>query len=134
MITLFIALHPFLAGANDSVPLKNQQEHTRYLRLIYQLRCPTCPNQSIADSEAPIAQNLRQIVYQQILTNKSNQQIIDFMITRYGAFILYQPAFNKTTYMLWCLPGLILLIGLFVVLQLVRRHKLHASKDQGNVP
>jgi cytochrome c-type biogenesis protein CcmH len=80
------------------------------------LRCPKCQNQDIADSNAPIAADLRREVYQLIVQGKTDQQITDFMVARYGDFVRYKPALNKRTWILWYGPLALLILGLSVVL------------------
>lgn len=81
-------------------------------RLESQLRCLVCQNQSIAESTADLANDLRNQVRTQLSEGKTEQQIIDYMTDRYGAFVLYDPPFNFETFLLWCGPALLLLIAL----------------------
>jgi cytochrome c-type biogenesis protein CcmH len=92
-------------------PFKNEAQEERFETLASQLRCLVCQNQSLADSDAPLAQDLRSELYEQIQTGNSNDQIISFLTGRYGDFILYKPAFNARTLLLWLSPLLLFIIG-----------------------
>jgi cytochrome c-type biogenesis protein CcmH len=110
-------------NANDalaaSIPSEQEQ---RYQALINELRCVQCQNQSIAESEAGIAQDIRQLVQAKILAGQTDQQIIDFLVERYGDFILYNPPFKPITYLLWLLPPLLLVIALWILKRSIRSH------------
>jgi cytochrome c-type biogenesis protein CcmH len=92
----------------------------RYRQLSTELRCPKCQNQNIADSNAPIAQDLRKLLYQQLEKGASDDEILDYMVARYGEFVRYRPRFSGATAILWLAPGLLLLAGLVVALLTLR--------------
>ena len=94
-----------------------------------QLRCLVCQNQSIAESNAELAVDLRNQVIEQVKAGKTNKEIIDYMVERYGDFVLYRPPFKSTTYILWIGPIALFLIGLgaFYV-NLSRRKRVVASE------
>ena len=97
-------------------------EHARrYQALIAELRCLVCQNQNLADSNAPLAADLREITFSMINEGKSDQEIIDFMVARYGDFVLYRPPFKATTAVLWVGPLLLLLLGMAILLRQLRR-------------
>jgi cytochrome c-type biogenesis protein CcmH len=98
----------------------------RYQALIQELRCLVCQNQNLADSNAPLAADLRQITYDMIREGKSDQEIIDFMVARYGEFVLYRPPLNPNTALLWGGPLLLLAFGMWLLLRHLRRR---ASRD-----
>lgn len=83
----------------------------RVRALSYELRCLVCQNESIAESRAPLAQDLRAQVREQLAAGKSESEVIDFMVARYGDFVLYRPPFKATTALLWLGPALLLLAG-----------------------
>ncbi|TAK72087.1 MAG: cytochrome c-type biogenesis protein CcmH [Gammaproteobacteria bacterium] len=89
----------------------NDTDTQRFTHLTQQIRCVVCQNQNIADSTAPLAQDLRAKVYQMILDKKSDDDIKNYLVNRYGEFILLQPRLHKTTFLLWTFPCL----GLVVV-------------------
>ena len=92
----------------------------RYQVLTAELRCPKCQNQNIADSNAPIAQDLRKRLYQQLQEGASDDEIMEYMVARYGEFVLYRPRFSGATAILWLAPVLLLLAGAAVVLLTLR--------------
>ncbi len=102
---------------------KQPEQEQAYQSLISELRCLVCQNQTIADSNADLAKDLRRQVYEMLQKGQSKQQIVDFMTDRYGDFVLYKPAFKLKTGLLWLGPGLFLLIGLVTVVVVVRRKK-----------
>ncbi len=85
-----------------------------------ELRCLVCQNQSIADSNAGLAKDLRTEIYEMIEAGKSESQIIDFMVARYGDYVLYRPPFKLQTALLWLGPMLVFLLGVFFALKLIR--------------
>ncbi|MCB1687798.1 MAG: cytochrome c-type biogenesis protein CcmH [Halioglobus sp.] len=92
----------------------------RYQQLSEELRCPKCQNQNIADSNAPIAQDLRKLLHQQLEAGASNEEILDYMVARYGEFVRYRPRFGGTTVFLWLAPILLLLAAIGVLLATLR--------------
>ena len=93
----------------------------RVMALSNELRCLVCQNQTIADSSAPLAEDLRNQVREKIRQGASDSQIIDFMVERYGDFVLYRPPFKATTLLLWFGPLLLLAAGAAVLLRRLRR-------------
>jgi cytochrome c-type biogenesis protein CcmH len=79
------------------------------------MRCLVCQNQSIDDSDAPLAKDLRVLIRERLVKGDSNQQVVDFLVARYGDFVLLKPRLNAKTIALWAGPFLILLLGMFVV-------------------
>jgi cytochrome c-type biogenesis protein CcmH len=98
-------------------------ELERYHGLINQLRCLVCQNQTIADSNAPLAQDLRDQVRTQIDSGRSDAEIIDYVTARYGDFVLYRPPFKRATWLLWLGPFVLLLGALAVAVSLMRRSR-----------
>ncbi len=94
--------------------LKDQQLEARARTISAELRCLVCQNQSIDDSDAPLARDLRILVRERLKAGDSNSQVIQFLVERYGDFILLRPRFNTRTLALWGAPLLIFLIGLFL--------------------
>ena len=84
---------------------------SRYHQLSQELRCPKCQNQNIADSNAPIARDLRVVLYQQLEAGQTDAQILDFMVARYGQFVRYRPEVDRQTALLWWSPLLLLVLG-----------------------
>lgn len=91
-----------------------------FQRLSNELRCLVCQNQNLADSNAELAQELRREIYRMVKEGKDEQAVIDFMVSRYGDFVLYRPPVNRATWLLWSGPFLLLAIGAGVMLVMVR--------------
>lgn len=98
-------------------------QRERYLTLVEELRCPKCQNQNLADSDSPIAADLRREIRRLLEAGNSDQQIIDFLVARYGEFILYRPAWREHTYLLWLAPAALLGVGLIGVALVVRQRR-----------
>jgi cytochrome c-type biogenesis protein CcmH len=95
----------------------------RAARLEHQLRCLVCQNQTIAESNAPLAQDLRQQVREQMEKGASDQDVIDYMVARYGDFVLYRPPFKATTVALWVGPFALLALGALLAWRRVARRR-----------
>jgi cytochrome c-type biogenesis protein CcmH len=93
----------------------------RYHLLSQELRCPKCQNQNIADSNAPISQDLRKLLYEKLEAGASDEVILRDMVERYGEFVRYRPDAQGATLWLWLAPGLMLLAGLLVLVLFIRR-------------
>ncbi len=87
------------------------------------LRCLVCQNQSIDDSDAPLARDLRLLVRERIAAGDSDSDVLDFVVARYGEFVLLKPRFNARTYLLWAVPALVLIAGGLIVLLNIRKAK-----------
>lgn len=118
-LTLTGAAH----AAIDTYEFANDAERARFRELTQELRCPKCQNQDIADSNAPIATDLRREIFRMLGEGKDNQQIIDFMVDRYGDFVRYKPALTSTTIVLWFGPLALLVGGLVVIGVIVGRRR-----------
>ncbi len=119
MIRRFIVLAalvmlPFVSNSQSLVQFDSELDRTRYYALIQELRCPKCQNQNLADSDSVIAEDLRNQVYVMIKDGRSDQEIVQFMVERYGEFVLYRPAFSLSNSVLWGAPAALILIVLFV--------------------
>jgi cytochrome c-type biogenesis protein CcmH len=122
-IALVVALAAFVpaAAAADAVPTETDPvKSARAVRLTSELRCLVCQNQTIADSNAELAVDLRRQVREQVSAGKSDQEIIDYMVDRYGDFVLYRPPMKGTTLLLWGGPVLLLAIGIGVIVVVLR--------------
>lgn len=126
---LGLALLGTAQAAIDTYEFANEAERERYRSLVEELRCPKCQNQNIADSNAPIAMDLRAEIYRMLEEGKDDQQIIEFLVARYGDFVLYKPPLTARTLLLWYGPAA-LLVGGFVLLGVIvlrRRGKKSAQ-------
>ena len=108
-------------GSQDLYPLESTEKQERFRNLLDELRCPKCQNQNIADSDAPIAEDMRNEVYRMVQEGADEQTVVDAMIERFGEFVHYKPAFDARTALLWLLPLIVVLVGLIVVTVVVRR-------------
>ena len=107
----------------ETYDFSNPELESRYQQLSAELRCPKCQNQNIADSNAPIAQDLRKLLYQQLEQGASDQEILDYMVARYGEFVRYRPRFSGATAILWLAPALLLLAAVVVVFLSLRSRR-----------
>ncbi|MBD8525323.1 cytochrome c-type biogenesis protein CcmH [Pseudoxanthomonas sp. CAU 1598] len=130
-ILLLALLCTGLANALEPMPFKDAEEEARFRALVAELRCVMCQNQSLADSNAMIAADLRKEVLSLMQSGKTDQQIKDFLVERYTEFVLYRPPVNERTAALWIAPIAILVIGAIVVVVVVRRRaaRLTAPKE-----
>jgi len=117
-------------AAIDTYQFKDVDTQERFQQLTADLRCPKCQNQNLADSNAAIAQDLRQKIYEMLEAERSNTEIVDYMVARYGDFVLYEPRFNSQNAVLWLGPLLLLIVGLSVVIYLTRyRNKQRVTTE-----
>ena len=108
----------------------NQQQEDRFNQLTQELRCLVCQNQNLADSDAPLAHDLRREVQEMLQTGQSNEDIKRFLVERYGDFVLYRPPVQTNTYLLWLAPLLLLLGGAWILRgSIKKRSKLFNSSD-----
>ena len=96
----------------------------RVMNLSHELRCLVCQNQTLADSNAPLAQDLRNQIREQLAAGRSEQDVVDFLVARYGDFVLYRPPLKGTTVLLWIGPFLFLAFGAFILVRFVRRRRV----------
>ena len=123
LLLLFVTAGAF-AQVSDPAPLRfaNTTEEQRFHALVTELRCVMCQNQSLADSNAQIAHDLRREVLALMRQGKSDDAIRSYLVARYGEFVLYKPRIEATTWLLWFGPAVLLLAGGFLVARVVRRH------------
>lgn len=97
----------------ETYSFSSPELEVRYHSLSQELRCPKCQNQNIADSNAPIARDLRVVLYEQLEAGATDDEILAFMVARYGEFVRYRPGVDRNTVLLWASPALLLLAGAF---------------------
>lgn len=113
LLAALAALFPLLVAANEAVPTElDPVANKRAVAISEQLRCLVCQNQSIAESNAELAVDLKRQVNEQIKAGRSDKEIIDFMVQRYGDFVLYKPPFKTETVILWLGPLMLFVLGL----------------------
>jgi len=132
VIAAFVAA--LLLGSSASYALAPEQMPTpqleaRYLALIQGFRCMQCQDESLADSPVNLAADMRRVIREMLLAGKTDQQIRDFMVSRYGYFILFKPPFVWQTAWLWLAPGVMLLAGVIVALTVIRKRAAIVATD-----
>ena len=116
----------------DTYQFSDAEQEQRFFTLTNELRCPKCQNQTIGDSNAPIAKDLRREVHRMLQEGADDQKIVDFMLDRYGDFVLYRPRLDSKTAVLWFGPLVLLFIGFVSVLVIVRKHRRRAEVESVN--
>ena len=109
------------ASPVETFEFQDEVTKIRFQALSKELRCPKCQNQNLADSNSPIAEDLRRELYELLQQGKADSEIVDFMVSRYGEFVLYRPRVSSLTYVLWFGPALLILIGIIVVIIILRK-------------
>lgn len=123
VILLLMAPIVAMASAIEPLPFENEVQERRFRALAEELRCTVCQNQSLADSDAPLAQDLRRELFTMLQDGRSDTEIRQFMVDRYGDYVLYRPPLAGHTILLWAGPFLLLLIGLVSVVVIIRRRR-----------
>lgn len=103
----------------DIYPFEDPLKRERFMQLTKQLRCLVCQNQNIAESNAGLAKDIRDVLYRQLLAGATDQQVIEFMVARYGDFILFRPPLRASTWLLWLGPLLLMVVGFIVLWRLI---------------
>ena len=114
-MALFLAVS--VAGADDAALDK------RVMELAAELRCLVCQNQSLAESNAGLAVDLRNQIREQLARGASEREVVDFMVARYGDFVLYRPPLKASTFFLWFGPFVLLIAGIYVLIRRIRRQR-----------
>ena len=120
-ISIFLLFYVFGIGTSIAMDGLTPEQEVLYQAMVQEVRCLVCQNQSIAESNAELAKDLRIEISSQIKDGKTEQEIKDFLLNRYGDFVLYQPSFNKKTFFLWLSP----LILLFLIYSWYRKINLN---------
>ncbi|KHT34180.1 cytochrome c-type biogenesis protein CcmH [Pectobacterium carotovorum] len=108
-------------ASSEVLRFDNDTQEQQFRELTMQLRCPKCQNNSIADSNSMIASDMRQKVYELMQQGQTKEQVVDYMVDRYGYFVTYEPPITPFTVLLWLLPALFLAVGAWVIIRRARR-------------
>ncbi len=127
MLIFFVVV---AAAAEEPLVFENQQQQDRFDKLTQELRCPVCQNQNLADSDAPLAHELRREIREMLQSGQSNDQIKQFLVDRYGDFVLYRPPVQNNTYLLWLAPLVLLLSGALVLLVSIKKRATLLGDDE----
>ncbi|MCV6637402.1 cytochrome c-type biogenesis protein [Candidatus Albibeggiatoa sp. nov. NOAA] len=132
LLLLFILLFPSISFAIDQNPMEFEtpEQQERFWKLANELRCVVCQNQSVADSNAGIAQDVRDVVRDMILKGKTDDEIYEFLVERYSDYVLYNPPLKPKTYVLWIGPAILFFIALFGLLFAIRHHAKDTAKPE----
>ncbi len=114
-------------GAMEVREFDSDAQEARFKDLIAELRCLVCQNQNLADSNADLAKDLRRETYNMVRAGKSDEEIVSFMVDRYGEFVLYRPPVKSSTLFLWFGPFLLALIGVAILVVQIRRRRAGAG-------
>jgi len=112
----------------DTYEFENKEQSELYGKMIKELRCLVCQNNNLADSNSELAQDLRRQTFELVNKGLDEQGIIDYMVKRYGDFVLYRPQMKSTTIILWVGPFILLLLGVVVLLRMIRRRNLESDE------
>jgi cytochrome c-type biogenesis protein CcmH len=131
ILVAWLAILAPAAAASEATPTDlDPVAQKRLIGLASELRCLVCQNQTIADSNADLALDLRREIREQIKAGKSDAQILEFMTTRYGDFVLYRPPLKMTTILLWFGPALLVIAGIVVLVRVMRARRRRADADR----
>ena len=132
LIALIVVAAP--AWAKEAAPVaSNQQLEARMMVLATELRCLVCQNQTIADSQADLATDLRKQIREKLKQGMSERQILDFMVERYGDFVLYRPPLKATTVLLWAGPFALLIVAALMLARYIKRRKREVQAGGGEL-
>lgn len=132
MMRILLALLIILPMLVSAEGFDDPATDARYRALIGELRCLVCQNQSLADSHADLAKDMRHEVHKLVDQGQTNDQIVDYLVSRYGDFVRYRPPVNKTTWLLWFGPFILLAGGIAVLLMNIRRRNAVAKQQISN--
>jgi len=127
LLALTLAAAPQALAVQPDEILADAALEARARVLSKELRCMVCQNQSIDDSDAPLARDLRVLVRERLEAGDSDQQVIDFLVARYGDFVLLKPRFTSHTALLWLMPAVVFVIGALVLVAAARRRSKTAA-------
>lgn len=122
-LVVALLLTPLYAAPVVTYDFASEEQEVLFNKLSNELRCLVCQNQAIADSNADLAKDLRDEIFGMLQQGKSEEEIIEFMVARYGDFVLYKPPLKPLTWLLWFGPALVLIAGFFFVVRIINSQK-----------
>jgi len=134
IVTTFLTIAVSLSVmAQEPLVFESQEQQDRFDQLTKELRCLVCQNQNLADSDAQLAHDLRREVHELLLSGRNDDEIKQFLVDRYGDFVLYRPPVQTNTYLLWIAPLILLLIGAWILRASIgKRSEMLANKKQAD--
>lgn len=130
LVLLLSMVTSVIATPVDTYEFKSPDNQKRALSLAHSLRCPQCQNQNLIDSNSPVASDLRLEVFKMVDEGKGDDEIIEFMTSRYGEFVLYKPKMEMKTYVLWLGPVGLLILGLLIGFVFIRKQRIGGNAPQ----
>ena len=112
-VNIFLIFFSLVVSSGTVYEFSNDEDEKRFNKLLYDIRCPKCTSGSLSSSNAPISEDLKQKIAQMINSNKTDNEIKEYVTTRFGKDSLYEPEFSSETYILWFSPFGVLILGLF---------------------
>lgn len=134
LLFIFVVAAMPAAAVIESYDFANDAERARYQHFIDELRCPKCQNQNLAGSNSPIAADLRRELHRMIAAGSNDDYIVNFMVARYGEFVLYRPRLDRNTAILWSMPAILGLMGFAVIVIILRNQRRRAADVVMNAP
>ncbi len=130
LLVVLLVVSPAAFAIDPNRAFDDPELQARYDKIIEEVRCLKCQNQNLKDSNAFLAADLRREIRRLLEEGKSDQEIYDFLVARYGEFALYRPRFSGKTLLLWVAPGVLLLIGVFFIGRIIKR-RMEMPIDDG---
>lgn len=131
-LTLSVSVLAQRAAVQEPLVFESQQQEDRFNELTLELRCTVCQNQNLADSDAQLAHDLRAQVHEMLIAGNTDDEIKQFMVDRYGDFVLYRPPVQQNTYLLWIGPFVILLIGAIILRANIKKRAALLEASRGD--
>lgn len=114
---------------SETYVFDSSQKKIQFEEIIHEMRCLVCQNQNLADSNAPLANDLRLVIYRRIKQGESAEQVKNYLVSRYGEFISFKPAFSRITFCLWLSPFILLLVILLILLLKIKKFDTQISRS-----
>ena len=128
-LVMALLLTPVFAAPVVTYEFASEEQGALFNKLSNELRCLVCQNQAISDSNADLAKDLRDEIYGMLQQGKTEEEIVEFMVVRYGDFVLYNPPLKPMTWLLWFGPAFALLAGFFFVVRIIKKQKKSAVTE-----